>query len=133
SNITSQITKDLSVSLKLNAIMDQRNLTYQSAWWIIRSFWRQLPTQSFYANDNPLYPINTQVDGTNPISMSNADVDGYTHFNNKWFQSSISADYNIPWVNGLTASGMFSYDYNMSDNKIFRKQYNNYTYNVAND
>lgn len=113
--------------------MDQRNLTYQSAWWIIRSFWRQLPTQSFYANDNPLYPINTQVDGTNPISMSNADVDGYTHFNNKWFQSSISADYNIPWVNGLTASGMFSYDYNMSDNKIFRKQYNNYTYNAAND
>ncbi len=133
SNISTKITQNLSVDLNIDAIMDEKHQPYQSAWWIIRSFWRQVPTQSIYANDNKDYLINTQVDGTNPVAMSNQDIAGYQDYNNKWFQSSIAMNYKFPFVEGLTAKGMFSYDYSMSDNKMYQKQYNQYNYNGAND
>ena len=133
SNITSNITKNLSVDLNLNGIVDQKNQPYQDAWWIIRSVWRQLPTQSVYANDNPDYLINTQVDGTNPIAMSNSDIAGYKIFSNKWFQSSLGAHYQVPFVDGLRANVLFSYDYNNADNKIYQKQYYQYNYDASSD
>ncbi|SDE47894.1 TonB-linked outer membrane protein, SusC/RagA family [Mucilaginibacter pineti] len=131
SNITSKISKDLTVDLNLNATMDQKDQPYQDAWWIIRSFWRSVPTQSIYANNNPAYLQNGQVDGTNPVALSNSDVNGYKTLNNKWFQSSISATYAVPFVPGLSAKGLFSYDYYMSSNKIYQKAYNLYDYDAA--
>ena len=131
SNISTKINKYLTVDLNLNGIIDQKNQPYQDAWWIIRSFWRQLPTQSIYANDNPDYLINTQVDGTNPVAMASKNLTGYKIFNNKWFQSSAALHFQVPNVPGLKANAMFSYDYNNSENKIYQKQYNQYTYNAA--
>ncbi len=131
SNITSKITKNLTVDLNINGIIDQKNQPYQDAWWIIRSFWRQLPTQSVYANDNPDYLINTQVDGTNPVAMSNKNISGYKVFNNKWFQSSIGLHYQVPYITGLKANVLFSYDYSNSENKMYQHLYNQYTYNAA--
>lgn len=130
SNITSKITKDLTVDLNINATMDQKNQPYQDAWWIIRSFWRQVPTQSIYANNNPVYLNNGQVDGTNPIALADKNVDGYKIFNNYWFQSSMALTYKIPFVSGLSAKGMFSYDFSMSDNKIYQKSYNQYNFDA---
>lgn len=131
SNISSKIAKNLTVDLNLNAVIDQKNQPYQDAWWIIRSFWRQVPTQSVYANDNPDYLINTQVDGTNPVAMSRKDISGYKRYNNKWFQSSMAAHYDIPFVKGLRANALFSYDFTTSDNKNYQKQYNQYNYDAA--
>jgi TonB-linked SusC/RagA family outer membrane protein len=132
SNITSNITKRLKVSLKISAIMDQKNQPYQSPWWIIRSIWRQIPIESIYANNTPGNYQYTSVDGSNPVAMADANVSGFQQYNNKWFQSSLSFDYQIPGIDGLTAHGMYSYDYSMSDNTSFQKQYNTYTYNAAN-
>lgn len=133
SNISSKITKNLTVDLNINGTTDQKNQPYQDAWWIIRSFWRSIPTQSVYANNNPAYLQNGQVDGTNPVALSDASVDGYRILNNKWFQSSVSATYQVPFVPGLSAKGMYSYDYYMSSNKIYQKAYNQYNYDAATD
>lgn len=133
SNITSKVTRDLTVDLNITGILDEKNQPYQDSWWIIRSFWRQNPLEPIYANNNPEYLAHTTVDGTNPVAMSNKDISGYKKFNNTWFQSSISLTYQLPSVPGLQLKGLFSYDYNISDNKIYNKQYDQYTYDAASD
>jgi TonB-linked SusC/RagA family outer membrane protein len=133
SNLSTRITKNLTVDLNLNGTMDQKNQPYQDAWWIIRSFWRQVPTQTIYANNNPDYLNNGQVDGTNPIALADADVNGYKIYNNKWFQSQISATYAVPFVPGLSAKALFSYDYYNSSNRIYQKAYNLYNYDEQSD
>jgi TonB-linked SusC/RagA family outer membrane protein len=133
SNISTRINKNLTVDLNINGTMDQKNQPYQDAWWIIRSFWRQVPTQSIYANNNPDYFNNGQVDGSNPVALADADVNGYKVYNNKWFQSQVSATYNVPFVPGLSAKGLFSYDYYNSSNRIYQKSYNQYNYDANTD
>jgi len=133
SNVSSKITKDLTIDLNLSGILDEKNQPYQSAWWIIRSFWRQSPLEPIYANNNPAYIMQTTVDGTNPVAMSNKDVAGYQTHTNRWFQSNISLTYQVPFVAGLQAKALFSYDYNTSDNKLYQRQYDQYTYDAATD
>jgi len=133
SNLSTRINKNLTVDLNLNATMDQKNQPYQDAWNIIRSFWRQIPTEPIYANNNPDYLLKGSVDGTNPVSLSNSDVSGYKVYNNKWFQSQVSATYTVPSVPGLSAKGLFSYDYYNSSNRLYQKAYNQYVYNEQND
>lgn len=130
SNITSKITKRLTAQLMVSAIMDQKNQPYADSWSIFKSLWRQLPTQSVYANNNPEYLGNT-LDGTNPAAMISSDVSGYKIFNNKWVQSSFSLTYDMPFINGLQAKGLYSYDYNMSDDKQYQKAFNLYNYDAA--
>ncbi|SEN11058.1 TonB-linked outer membrane protein, SusC/RagA family [Mucilaginibacter gossypiicola] len=130
SNITSRINKNLTIDVNLSGTLEQKNQPYQDAWWIIRSFWRQIPTQGIYANDNPGYLSNGQVDGSNPVAMADASVDGYKQIGNKWLQTSVSATYNVPFVQGLSAKGMYNYDYYFSSNKLFQKAYNQYNYDA---
>jgi TonB-linked SusC/RagA family outer membrane protein len=133
SNLSTKISKNLTFDINLSGILDEKDQPYQDAWWIIRSFWRQLPTQTIYANNNPKYLQNGQVDGSNPVALSNAAIDGYKVFGNKWFQSSAAITYNIPFVQGLSLKGLYSYDYENSSNKIYQKQYNQYNYDAASD
>lgn len=130
SNLTTRVNKNLTIDVNLSGTLEQKNQPYQDAWWIIRSFWRQVPTQSIYANNNPAYLNNGEVDGSNPVAMADANIDGYKQINNKWLQSSVSATYNVPFVQGLSAKGLYNYDYYMSSNKIYQKPYNQYTYDA---
>ena len=133
SNISAKVTKDLMLELNMSAIMDQKFQPYSDAWWIIRSFWRQLPTQTVYANNNPSYLNNGLVDGTNPVALMNSDLTGYKKFTNRWFQSSIMLTYKFPFLKGLDFKALYSYDYKTSDNKYYQKKYSQYAYNEANN
>lgn len=130
SNLTTKINKNLTIDVNLSGTLEQKNQPYQDAWWIIRSFWRQVPTQSIYANNNPAYLNNGEVDGSNPVAMADASVDGYKQIANKWLQSSVSATYNVPFVPGLSAKGLYNYDYYFSSNKIYQRSYNQYNYDA---
>jgi len=131
SNISSKVTKALTVDLNVTGILDTKNQPYQAPWWIIRSMWRQNPLDNIYANNNPDYLYNPSVDGTNPVSLSNKDISGYQTFTNRWFQSSIALTYDVPYVTGLQAKALYSYDYSTADNKLYQKQYNQYTYDAT--
>ncbi len=131
SNVTSKITDRLTIDVKMNGIMDQSNKNYESTDWIIRSMERSSPIQPVYANNNPDYIQEGYVDGSNPLAMSDADMSGYRKYNNKWFQSSVSLEYDIPYIKGLKAKVLFSYDYQVIDNKIYEKEYNLYDYDDA--
>lgn len=131
SNITSKITDRLTVDLNMSGIMDQKDQPYENSDWIIRAMQRCPATQPVYANGNPEYLQYGWIEGTNPVAMMDADQVGYKKYNNKWFQTSLQATYDIPYIEGLQAKGMFSYDYQIADNKLYKKAYNLYEYDDA--
>ncbi|MBB5396118.1 TonB-dependent receptor [Mucilaginibacter sp. AK015] len=132
SNLSTKVSKNLTFDLNLNGIMEQKNMPYNAPYWAFRSLWYVPPTTSVYANDNKSYLSNV-ANVVNPLALTDADVNGYQTLNNKWFQSSASVTYDIPFIQGLSIKGLYSYDYNMSDNKKFMKSFNLYNYDAAKD
>lgn len=131
SNISTKITDRLTVDFNMSGIMDQKDQPYTNADWIIRAMQRAPATQPIYANNNPDYLMYGWIEGDNPVAMMDADQVGSKTYNNKWFQSSIQATYDIPWIQGLQLKGMFSYDYQIADNRIQMKTFNEYEYDAA--
>lgn len=131
SNVTGRITDRLKADFQLNGIYDESNKNYESTDWIIRSMERSAAIQPIYANGNHDYLQVGSVDGSNPVAMADANKSGYRKYGNKWFQSNVSLEYDVPGITGLRAKGMFGYDYQLLDNKIYKKQYNLYNYDDA--
>ena len=134
SNISTKIANGLTFDLNLSGISDQRNTPYTGAVDIIRTYWRQGVLFPAYAD-----PGNTMLnyDGLelqeNAIAQMDASVSGYRKYEQKYFQSSASLNYDLgvvsPSLKGLSAKAMFSFDYRMDNNKAFRKEYYQYAYN----
>lgn len=133
SNVTANLTDRLTVDFNMSGIMDQKDQPYTNADWIIRAMQRAPATQPIYANNNPEYLMYGWIEGDNPVAMMDADQVGHKTYNNKWFQSSVQATYDLPWIEGLQLKGMFSYDYQIADNHIYKKVYNEYEYDEASD
>ncbi|HMF71187.1 MAG TPA: SusC/RagA family TonB-linked outer membrane protein, partial [Flavitalea sp.] len=132
SNITTKLTKNLTFDINLNGILDRKDQPYISPWYVFRSLWYQPPIQNIYANNNPAY-FNNVPSNLNGVAHANSDVNGYMILDNKWFQSSASLNYDLPFVKGLSAKALFSYDFNSNNNKIYQKAYNLYNYNASTD
>ncbi|MDR1981686.1 MAG: TonB-dependent receptor [Tannerellaceae bacterium] len=129
SNITAHITKGLKAEVLLNLMTDTKN---QPSNWdsanLIKGMYTQVPLNPYYANDNPLYPYNA-ADGLHPEMTTYAEYSGYQKRHQRLAQTNLSLEWELPWVKGLKAKGMYSYDYTENENKIFRKQFNLYEYN----
>lgn len=130
SNLSSKISKTLTFDLNLAATMERKDQPMQAAYWVFRSMWYQPPVNPVYANDNPQY-LNTLPNPLHPVAQSTSDIAGFQVFNNKWFQSSATLAYSVPFVRGLSVKGLYNFDYTLNNNKIFNKTYNTYTYNPA--
>lgn len=131
SNVTGKIGKNLTVNLNMSAIYDKKNSPAQSFWYTTREAWRELPTQTIYANNTAPYYLKGQVDGGNPIAYGDADINGYNTQANKFFDGLLSLEYRVPFVPGLSLKGLYSYDEQIQDNKTFQRSYNLYEYNDA--
>jgi TonB-linked SusC/RagA family outer membrane protein len=131
SNVTSKIGKRITVNLNLSGIIDQKNQPSESFWWTTRETWRELPTQTIYANNNPAYLTNGIVDGGNPVAYENSNIVGYSILNNTWLNGALSIDYKVPYVDGLTLRAFYSYNDQIQDNKLYQKSFNLYTYDAA--
>lgn len=132
SNVSAQITKRLKAEVLLGAYMDTKNQPYHDVWQVYKSVWTQVPVWPLYANDNPNYLYNA-ADGSHPLVITNSDLDGYRKYNNKVVQTTFRLEYDIPFITGLKAGAMYSYDYNMYDDKEFAKEYSLYTYDSESD
>ncbi len=133
SNISTEITDRLTLDLNINLIMDQQDRPYQDSWWIIRGFWRQGAHIPAYANNDPTKPYHGLIEGDNPVSFMDKDIVGSREYNKKWIQPAASLTYKIPGVEGLTAKGLFSYDYNTENSNVYRREYQQYRYDEASD
>lgn len=131
SNISAEIVKGFTVDLQLSGRLDTRTKPYEAE-SIIRVIQMAKPIFSKYANDNPEYWSNPGDQG-NPIHLSDIDNVGYDRRDRREFNGSISLNWEIPWLKGLSAKALFSYDYNNKYNRQWYKEYYEYTYNETTD
>lgn len=131
SNLNAQITNNLRASLKVNGIIDQRDRPRASTWEIYKTLWRSIPSESVYANNRIGYYDKPNGDIQNVVAMSDADVSGYVNNKKRIFQSTMDLTYDIPFITGLSAKGLFSYDTTVDDNTEYTKEYNEYNYDEA--
>ncbi|MFV0469506.1 MAG: SusC/RagA family TonB-linked outer membrane protein [Dysgonomonas sp.] len=132
SNLGFTITKGLKADVIINATTDAKNQPYKDTWEQFKSLWLLKPVDTPYANDNSDY-LNDVLYGLNPLATTNADLSGYKKSENKLFNTSFSLTYDTPFLKGLTAKLLYSYDYQMTENKNFQKSYSLYKYDGASD
>lgn len=129
SNIWSKLTDELTLEVNLGGHIDDRQLSSYGTSDIVRSTWLYTPLQPFYYDEEAgLYHTKDDNAGIiNPLAMIDKDTNGWQKLISRWFQSSASLRYDVPFVKGLYAKGFFSYDYIQNDNKIFKKAFDTYT------
>lgn len=132
-NLNMQITKNLKGSVKINGILDQKDRPRASTWEIYKTLWRSVPTEPVYANNREGYFDKPNSDIQNVVAMADADVSGFNTQKKRIFQSTMDLTYDVPFISGLSARGMFSYDTNVDDNSEYTKEYNEYNYDEASD
>lgn len=132
SNISAQITKRLKAEMLIGAMKDTKNSPYHDAWLVYKSIWTQVPIWPLYANNNPNYLYNA-ADADHPMAITDSDISGYKKNNNKSFQGTFKLEYDVPYIDGLKARAMYSYDYSMWESKEFAKEYTLYTYDAEHD
>jgi TonB-linked SusC/RagA family outer membrane protein len=133
SNVTAELAKGLQLDVYVNMTQDTKNQPSSWATWnLFKGFWTQIPLNPYYANDNPDYPFFA-ADGLHPEYMTDAEKSGYQKRTQRIIQTNMALEWNVPWISGLKAKGMYSYDYKEYDDKNFRKSFNLYTYDDATD
>jgi TonB-linked SusC/RagA family outer membrane protein len=132
SNVTASIAKGLKVEVLLNLMTDYKH--QPGAQWInsanmIKGMYTQIPLNPYYANNNPEYPARA-ADNLHPEVVTYADKAGYQKKNQRLAQTNLALEWEVPWVKGLKARGMYSYDYKEDVSKDFTKGIKLYDYNV---
>lgn len=97
-----------------------------------RSIQMAKPIFPIYANNNPDYWSNPGDKG-NPVHLSDIDNVGYDRRDRREFNGSITLNWEVPWVKGLSAKALLSYDYNNKYSRKWYKEYYEYTYDTVND
>ena len=131
SNVTAEIAHGLTIGMQLSGRYDKRLKPYEPE-SIFRSIQMALPTNTIYANNNPAYYTNPGDKG-NPVQMSNINNIGYSLRNRRVFNGAVNIEWNIPWIKGLKAKALLSYDYTNIKNKNWYKEYYAYKYNEESD
>lgn len=131
SNISAEIVKGFKIDLQLSGRLDTRNKPYEAE-PISRSIQMAKPVFPIYANGNEEYWTNPGDKG-NPVHLSDADNVGYDRRDRREFNGSIAATWEVPWVKGLSAKALFSYDYNNRYSRKWYKEYYEHTYDQAKD
>jgi TonB-linked SusC/RagA family outer membrane protein len=124
SNVTARLTDRLKAEVFLNLSIDQRHQTPESTWRVLsRGVFYAAPIYPEYIDNDPSKPF-----ADNPILLTSKES-GYNFNKERIAQTNLSLEYRIPGIDGLTAKGMYSYDYTEDEWKIFRHGYNTYSLN----
>jgi len=127
SNVNVKITNNLRAQMLLSGVSDTKNAPYQDLWTIFKYAWNQVPTNQIYANNNPDY-LNVMPDNVNPVAVVNQSIVGFKKNTSKNLQAQGVLEWEIPWVKGLKARGMYNYGYSVNDNSAYAKVYNLYSF-----
>lgn len=131
SNVSATITKGLTIGLQLSGLLDKRTKPYETD-PITRRIQLALPVKTIYANNNSEY-WNNPGDMGNPVQLSRIGEVGYSRRDRRVFNGSVTIDWDMPWIKGLTAKALFSYDFNNVKNRDWYKEFHEYTYDENKD
>lgn len=133
-NIESSLAKGLKVGTQISARLEKTHNVgvpglddYFNPFLSIFSMW---PTESPYANDNPNYINQTHNVNVNPATYRD-DITGYV---DEWWRGinvNLNAQYDFDF--GLTAKGIYSYNYLNEDFDGFEYTWDAYRYDPATD
>lgn len=129
SNINAEIVKGLTVGLQLSGRLDTRNKPYDQE--IFKSMYLANPTKSVYANNTSPYYNNTGT-MSNPMQIIYADEVGYDKRDRRVFNGSMTVNWELPWVKGLSVKALLAYDYDNEFTKKWFKEYYDYQYDEIN-
>jgi TonB-linked SusC/RagA family outer membrane protein len=136
SNVTAKIANRLKVGVNINGRIETRDnpgVPYADDYWLARfAILRNTPLERPYANDNPNYLNDIKHNETN-WAFLNTKWSGKYHNDWRVLQTNFNADYEVPYVKGLTVSGVYSYylaDYLLNNHEY---TYTTYTYNPLDD
>jgi len=127
SNLDATVTDDIKMSLDLNARQENRNYpgkrgdAANNTWWALNRQYPYLP--AYWPTGQPGPDVEY---GQNPV-VTTTNLTGYDHNKNYILQANLKFDVNIPWVNGLSATGIANVDKNIFSHKQFEKPW--YLYN----
>lgn len=136
SNLTTEVYRGLKLSLNINAMTDKQNNPYCTSTDIIRNYWRQGVLFPAYADEAGTMLNYDGLDlEENTVAKMTADISGYRRYKQSQVLTSGIVEYDFGTLTdvlkGLKAKAMFSYDYHLNNNTIYRKQYYQYAYDPA--
>lgn len=136
SNLTTEVYCGLKLSLNINAMTDKQNNPYCTSADIIRNYWRQGVLFPAYADEAGTMLNYDGLDlEENTVAKMTADISGYRRYKQSQVLTSGIFEYDFGTLTnvlkGLKAKVMFSYDYHLNNNTIYRKQYYQYAYDPA--
>ncbi|MDR0537906.1 MAG: TonB-dependent receptor [Tannerellaceae bacterium] len=124
SNVTARLTNRLKAEVFLNLSTDQRHQQPEGTWRVMsRGVFGAPPIYPEYVDNDPNKPHSS-----NPVMLTRAES-GYNWNKERIAQTNLALEYQIPGIDGLTARGMYSYDYDEGEWKIFRHAYTTYEAN----
>jgi hypothetical protein len=136
SNVSARIANRLKVGVNVNGRIETRDnpgVPYGDDYWLARfAILRNTPLERPYANDNPEYLNDIKHNETNWAYL-NYNRAGKYHNDWRVMQLNFNADYQIPYIQGLTLSGVYSYylaDYILNNHEY---TYKTYTYRPDTD
>jgi TonB-linked SusC/RagA family outer membrane protein len=129
SNINAKITQGLTVDFQLAGRLDNRNKEYTRD-PIGRTVMIAHPNIPIYANNTEPYWQDAGGE-PNPLQSTYKDEIGYDNRERREFAGSLGLNWEIPWIDGLTAKALLSYDYDSNFAKNWYKEQYNYVYNAT--
>lgn len=136
SNISAKVASGLKVGVNINGRIESREnpgVPGTDDYWLARfAILRNTPLERPYANDNPNYLNDIKHNETNWAYLNYKNAGRYR---DDWrvLQTNFTAEYDIPGVEGLKLSGIYSYYF--ADRLLNNHEYtyDTYTYNPTDD
>lgn len=134
-NVDARISERLSIGAQINGRIESRrnpgNPGHDDYWQPLFGIYRNRPTERPYANDNPLYPAHTSHIASNHATLR-YDVSGFWESDWRVQQTNLSAEYELP-IEGLVATGRYSYYLADNVENTFEYTYDVFTYDPDTD
>ena len=134
SNLDAQITKGLKARVQIGTILTNTKEPNGSGWPTYKAAWLTRPDAAYYANDNPAYPNgdnNVLYDQNNTMVQTNAALVGLNTNRDRRYNGTVTLQYDLPWVKGLSAKGVYDYAMRIPEYNNYHRGYNLYIYNPA--
>ena len=129
SNFTAHLSKYLKAEVNVSGRYDITTSPIQGVFELLFKSTLMRPTSGVYANNNRDYYQAAAPFLDNPVAAMNGDVSGLNTGRGRSMQTSATLTYEVPWVKGLKANFMASYDANDSRTTHERRLYQLYSYN----
>ncbi|MFW5758758.1 MAG: SusC/RagA family TonB-linked outer membrane protein, partial [Bacteroidota bacterium] len=126
SNVDANITEDLKVSLDMAGRLEDRERPFFGAGHgdynnLVQQSIRSHPYIPKETPDGELTGTQTASSVVNPLAAR--DHSGFNNSETSVFESSLTFDYDVPFVEGLSLKFLGSYDIEQTDSKVFNTPY----------